>query len=95
MDVDIRKRYFSHVPLKQGVFVSANLQREFLLGRETVSVGAAGKSVQGFCGAKREYAYGLFDGAWDLIVNSERTGVCQDQGGWCSCPGTPITGPDD
>ena len=42
MDVDIRKRHFSHVSLKQGVVVGANPRQNSLLGRETVSVGAAG-----------------------------------------------------
>ena len=37
-------------------------------------------------------ACGLFEGAWDLVVYIERMGLCEDQGGWCSCPGTPITG---
>ena len=34
----------------------------------------------------------LWEGAWGLAVYTERMGLCEDQGGWCSCPGTPITG---
>ena len=59
MDVGHPKRTFWHVPLTKRVFVSANPQRNSLLGSEKVSVGYAGKFVLGSCGVLSVFAVGL------------------------------------
>ena len=41
----------------------------------------------------RVYARVVRVGAWDPAVCSERMAFCEDQGCWCSCPGTPATDP--
>ena len=39
----------------------------------------------------RVCAFGLFVRVWDLAVYSERMSLCEEKGGWCFCPGTPLT----
>ena len=66
--------------LQMRVVVSVNPRRISLLGREAVTVGAAGCLFQGVCGVVRVYAHVLFWGAWDPAVCSERMAFCEDQG---------------
>jgi hypothetical protein len=56
-------------------------------------LGLQGRLFQEVVACREKVLVGcLWEGAWGLAVYIEMLGLCEDQGGWCSCSGTPITG---